>query len=81
MKSSFAGAAPAPEDDASSCSLCKFAVSGDEVRVKMRFDDVLDLETMRVRFINVDVDISAWIDHSGFPVRSDEVRRMRQAAE
>ena len=44
----------------------QFLMAADEVRVQVRFDDVLDLEILRRRFFDVLVDVTLRIDDRGF---------------
>src|SRR5574341_198246 len=47
----------------------------------MRFDDVFDFEVLRLRFIDVLLDVALRIDHCGFAVRANQIRGVRQAAQ
>ena len=43
-------------------------MAADEIRMQMRFDDVLDLKVLRLRFFDVLIDIALRIDNRRFAV-------------
>src|SRR5882724_1883853 len=69
------------EDDLSASASSEFAMAADEISMQMRFDDVLDLEILRPRFVDVLIDIGLRIDNRGFAVGTDQVRGMSQTTE
>src|SRR5690349_9934105 len=59
----------------------QFTMSGNEVRVKMRFDDVLDRETLSLGLFQIQFHIALWIHNRCIAARSNQVRRMRQTTQ
>ena len=53
----------------------------DEVGVKVRLDDVLDLEPLRARFVDVLVHVASRVHDGRFAFRADHVRRLRETTE
>lgn len=56
-------------------------MAGDEVRVEMGFDDVLDAEVFLAGEVNVDVDVALGVDHGGNAFGGDEVGGVGEAAQ
>ena len=57
------------EIDARSGAGCEFMVSGDKIGMKMRLDDVLDLQTLLASGFEIDVDVTLWIDDRSYAFR------------
>ena len=51
----------------------------DEIGMQMRFNDVLDLQSVCARFVQVDADVALRIDHAGHALRTEHVGSVRQA--
>jgi hypothetical protein len=49
------------------------------ITFEMRFDDVADFQPSLPGFLEIEVDVTLRIHHSGFPAASDEIGRMGQA--
>jgi hypothetical protein len=49
----------------------QFAVSANEIRMQMSFNDVLDFQVLRRRFFDVPIDIALRIDNGCFTVRAN----------
>src|SRR6185295_6885531 len=58
----------------------ELAMPADEIRVQVRLDHILDLETLRFSFVNVLIDIALRINHHCLPFRTNQVRSMCQTA-
>jgi hypothetical protein len=56
-------------------------VTADEVGVKMRFDDVFDLEALRDSLSDVLINVTLRIDYNSLAVGSDQIRRVCKTAE
>src|SRR6185369_91050 len=69
------------EDDLCAGARRDLLMTADEVGVQVRFDHVFDLQTLRVSFGEIFVDVTLRIDDRSFAVRADQVRRMRQTGE
>ncbi len=69
------------ENDFRPGSFGQLAMAAHKVSMQVCFDDVLNLQTLRRRFIDVLIDIALRIDDGGFTVRANQVRRVRQTAE
>ena len=72
-----------PSLDRRAGAVPKLQVSRDEIRVKMREQDVANLQAVAVRFLEVHIDVPPRID-DGRRARllvTDEIRRLREAAE
>ena len=52
-----------------------------KVRVQVRFDDVLDLQSLCFRFLDVLINVSLRIDNGSYALRTNQVRGMRQTAQ
>jgi hypothetical protein len=50
------------------CARRKLAMTADEVRMEMRLDNVLYLETVGPRFLNVLIDVPLRIDHGSLSI-------------
>jgi hypothetical protein len=59
----------------------ELTMTGDEVRVAMRFDDMFDRQAVSLRVFDVDIDVALRIHHSSFRAGTNEVRRMGKTAE
>ena len=59
----------------------QLAMSADEIGMQVRFDDVLDLQSLRARLIHIKGYIALGIDHAGHPFRAQHVRGVREAGE
>ena len=77
------GAALGGESDLGAAALREFEVARDEIGVKMRQKDILDLETQSLGFVEIEIDVAARIDADGSPCRriSDEVGGLGEAGE
>jgi hypothetical protein len=62
-----------PKDNTSAGFGSEFAVTRDEVRMQMSLDDVLDREPVLAGFVEVDLNVAAWIHHRSFALRANEV--------
>src|SRR5262249_1001418 len=62
-----------PEIDFCPCVRGELVMAGNEIGVRMRFDDVPDLETMSFRLVEVDADVTLRIDNRGFRSRANEI--------
>ncbi len=69
------------EDDLRASARRDLLMTADEVGVQVRFDHVFDLQTLRRGVGEILVNVALRIDDSSFAVRTDQVRRMGQAAE
>ena len=58
----------------------QLAMAADEIRVQVRLDHILDLEALRLSFVNVLINIALRIYYRRLALRTDQVRSMRQAA-
>ncbi len=58
----------------------ELAMAADEIRVQVRLDHIFDFEPLRLSFVNVLIDVALRIYHHRLAFRSNQVRRMRQAA-
>ena len=72
---------PGPDHDRRPGALGQLAVAAHEVGVEVRLHDVLDREALRLRLVEVLVDVAPRVDDRGLAVRADHVRRLGQAAE
>jgi hypothetical protein len=59
----------------------KLPVAAHEVRVKVRLDDVLNLQPFGSGLFDVLVNVALRVDDRGLAVRADEIRRVRETAE
>src|SRR5687768_9599131 len=62
-------------------ALRQLTMTADEIGVQVRFDYVLNLQPLCLRFIDVLIDIALRIYYCSFPVRTNQVRRLSQATE
>src|SRR5262249_7662421 len=69
-----------PEVDLCARAQRELPVTGNEIRVEMCLDDVLDPKPFLGRLLDVDVDIAARVDDRCLPFGTDHVRRLREAA-
>ena len=69
------------EIDAGSGALGELVVAGDEVSVEMGLDDVLDAEIFLAGEVEVEVDVSLWVDDGGDAFAGDDVGGVGKAAE
>src|SRR5581483_420761 len=58
----------------------EFPMTADKIGVKMRFNYVLDLESVCLSFIDILIDIALRIDHCGFAFLSDQIRSVSKTA-
>jgi hypothetical protein len=56
-------------------------MTADEIGVQVRFDDVLDLQSLRVSFGDVFVNVALRIDNRSFAIGADEIRSVGQTGE
>ena len=61
--------------------LGELAVAGDEVGVQVRLDHVPDAQALRLRRLDVDVDVTPGIDDGRLAVRADQIGGLRETAE
>ena len=59
----------------------QLAVSGDEICMQMRLEDVPDLHAILLRRFQVNFHVALRIDDDSFALRSQQIRSMRQTAE
>src|SRR5712691_795864 len=59
----------------------EFAVTGNEVGMKVRLDDVGNLQLEPLRFLQIDFDVALRVHHRRDSFRAELVRCVRQAAE
>ena len=59
----------------------QLVVSGDEIGVQMRLEDMADLEILLLRCLQINLNITLRIDDDGFAFRSQHVRGVCQTAQ
>jgi len=79
MRESSAGTLA--EINAGSGALGKLMMTGDKVGVQVRFDDVLDLQTLLSGVVKVDVNVALGIDYRRDSLGPDQIGSVRQTSQ
>ena len=61
------------EDDLRAGARRDLLVTADEVGVQVRLDHILDFQSLRVRFLDVFIDITLRIDNRRFAIRANQI--------
>jgi len=69
------------ENDFGPRARSQFAMPADEVRMQMRFDHILDRQTVRGSFVDVLIDVALWINDDCFTIRADQIRSVSETIE
>src|ERR1051325_2151661 len=75
------GACLCAEDDLRASAHGDLLMAADEISVQVRFDHVFDFESVRRGFGEIRVDVTLRIDDRSLPIRTDQVRRVRETSE
>ena len=80
---SYSASARGAEVDPRAGPIAELEMAGDEVRVEVGEEDVLDPDAVPLRGVEVHPDVALRVDHGrdAAPLVCDEVRSVRQAAE
>src|SRR5689334_9054383 len=69
------------EDDLCASAGRDFLMTADEVGMQVRLNDILDRESLRLRFLDILINIALRIDNRRLALRTNQVRSVRQTPE